>query len=67
MESGNNENIETNTNEEFLLTIEKNILFGNQKSSENKELLIKDKITHLLLIGNELEELFREVKFKIKF
>jgi hypothetical protein len=66
MESGNNEIKETNTNEEFLLIIEKNILFGNQKSSENKELLIKDKITHLLLIGNELEELFREVKFNKK-
>jgi len=61
MESGNN-NIKEKS-EEILLTIEKNIFVGNQKASENKDLLIRNKINHLILIGNEYEVFYKEVNF----
>ncbi len=60
MESLENNNNQSNNQEIFLL-IEKNIYLGNQKSSKNRDLLNNNKINHILLIGNELEPIFKEV------
>lgn len=60
MESGNNGNQESY--EDFFLKADIYIFFGNQKTSENKDFLIKNNINHILLIGNELKALFKEVK-----
>lgn len=51
------------SNQEFFLTVEKNLFFGNQATSENKNLLTKYKINHILLVGNEFEAKFKEVNF----
>ncbi len=64
MESGYNGTQESKN--QLFSYVENKVFLGNQKASENKDLLIKNKISHILLVGNELEAVFQEVKIHQK-